>query len=594
MTSPSRELRERPSNPWLLAFVLMLIYLLVRLPGLLALPVFGDEAIYIRWAQLIAQGHGWVSLADPKPPLHFWLLAGMLSLVKDPLLAARLLSVLAGLATVPVLLALGGQLAALARPPRDDGRRFSGSSGLIAAVLLIFSPFLAFYQRFATADALFVLEMLLVLWLGLKLALDTRAGAWRWHTVLALGVALGAALLTRQILSYLLPALIVLGFALLPGRKPVRSFALGLGLACLLALLLWLPYLLAWPASYHVGQDPAAPLTAASMQAELTRRVLYQPNFAPPLTLAQRSAQIAQNFALLFLPARASGEYIRGWFYVYLTPPVYLLGLAGLLWLAVRRHWRLLTYLLGALLLLAGPLVLVGSTLFSRYGLPAATVLLLAAACALAEFLTMLATARRRWLIAVAGPGLILLTFGWGLSEIARQSTRWQHQTLLAQDRYWYTTGWTAGSAAMQALEGLQRTADRGEEMVVLTGAEWGLPADWVWAGLQGRQNVHLFWVDWAGSGPLLRRQADGRYLLRPDKWTYAAARPVALPPGALVYYVCGDPVYTAAGPVPAAEFFRRHNPPPEAAFSLPNPPGPGGKPSDHVAVFILGTVPGK
>src|SRR5262245_59700445 len=71
----------------LLVVVLMLVYLLMRLSGLTLLPICGDESIYLRWAQLIrGEGltipvagapstpvmHPWISLADPKPPLHFW------------------------------------------------------------------------------------------------------------------------------------------------------------------------------------------------------------------------------------------------------------------------------------------------------------------------------------------------------------------------------------------------------------------------------------------------------------------------------------------------------------------------------------------
>src|SRR5262245_32633838 len=83
----------------LLLTVLGLFYLLIRGPGMMALPVFGDEAIYMRWADLARDGHPWVSLVDPKPPLHFWLLALVQGWTADPLTAARGLSVAAGLLT---------------------------------------------------------------------------------------------------------------------------------------------------------------------------------------------------------------------------------------------------------------------------------------------------------------------------------------------------------------------------------------------------------------------------------------------------------------------------------------------------------------
>src|SRR5512145_1985479 len=82
------------------------LYLVTHLPALTLLPVFADEAIYIRWAQLIQDDLGryaFFSMADGKPPLFMWLLSLVLKLFADPLLAGRFLSVLVGLAMVFVL-----------------------------------------------------------------------------------------------------------------------------------------------------------------------------------------------------------------------------------------------------------------------------------------------------------------------------------------------------------------------------------------------------------------------------------------------------------------------------------------------------------
>lgn len=77
------------------------VYLVLRLPGLRGLSVFADEAIYTRYGQLIARdplGNAFVSLVDPKPPLHFWILAAVMGLAADPLLPARVVAVLVGAA----------------------------------------------------------------------------------------------------------------------------------------------------------------------------------------------------------------------------------------------------------------------------------------------------------------------------------------------------------------------------------------------------------------------------------------------------------------------------------------------------------------
>ncbi len=78
------------------------VFLLTRLINLNLIPVFADEAIYIRWAQLIGDKfyNFFIPLSDGKTPLFMWLLAPLLKLNFDPLLTGRVLSVFAGLLTL--------------------------------------------------------------------------------------------------------------------------------------------------------------------------------------------------------------------------------------------------------------------------------------------------------------------------------------------------------------------------------------------------------------------------------------------------------------------------------------------------------------
>ena len=166
---------------WVEAGVLAALCLLVRSMGVMGMPIFGDEAIYLRWGELAREGHAWVCLIDPKPPLHFWLIAGVMGWTRDPLLAGRLISVAAGVLSVPAIVGVCEELARLSKV-RISGRVL----GLLAAVLLIFCPYASFYQRLATADALFVLEMLVVVWLALRWAREwgqagVVAGWSRWE-----------------------------------------------------------------------------------------------------------------------------------------------------------------------------------------------------------------------------------------------------------------------------------------------------------------------------------------------------------------------------------------------------------------------------
>src|SRR5437868_2142427 len=82
--------------------ILLLIYVVVRLTRLTALPIFNDEAIYLDWAwrELHTPGLLFYSLYDAKQPLLMWLFGLAEILIKDQLFAGRIVSVLTGALTL--------------------------------------------------------------------------------------------------------------------------------------------------------------------------------------------------------------------------------------------------------------------------------------------------------------------------------------------------------------------------------------------------------------------------------------------------------------------------------------------------------------
>ena len=78
---------------------LTLLYLLTRLINLTNLPVFADEAIYIRWAQVMRSEPSlrFLPLSDGKQPLFMWLIIPALKIFSDPLFAGRMISLGSGL-----------------------------------------------------------------------------------------------------------------------------------------------------------------------------------------------------------------------------------------------------------------------------------------------------------------------------------------------------------------------------------------------------------------------------------------------------------------------------------------------------------------
>ena len=82
----------------LLTFFLVILYFFSRLQNLTSIPVFCDEAIYIRWAQIIQAEDTmrFVPQSDGKQPLFMWINAVTLKLFSDPLVSGRIISVFSG------------------------------------------------------------------------------------------------------------------------------------------------------------------------------------------------------------------------------------------------------------------------------------------------------------------------------------------------------------------------------------------------------------------------------------------------------------------------------------------------------------------
>jgi len=186
---------------WALAAVAAL-YLATRLSRLMVLPVFLDEAMHLDWAFRTAATGRLVGISDGGRYLPIWLYAVIATGAADPLRAARLLSVIAGLAAVLGLAWLGRLL-------------HSRGAGLLAAFLYVAAPFTLVYDRMALVDALLAALVVFALVFGV---LWSRSAARRW--MIALGLAVGAAGLTKLsgLLLLPLPALVALG-----ARGPARA-----------------------------------------------------------------------------------------------------------------------------------------------------------------------------------------------------------------------------------------------------------------------------------------------------------------------------------------------------------------------------------
>ena len=165
-----------------------------RLINLGAIPIFTDEAIYLRWSQIMVTDASlrYLPLVDGKPPLFMWTTSIVMKVLPhiDPLLTGRLTAVGSG------FLALCGVV--FTSWIIFKNRRVS----LLAAVLYIFVPFTFFYDRFGLADSM--LAMWGIWSLGLSVLLVQTL---RLDVAMILGMIIGFGFLTKS------PALFFLVFS---------------------------------------------------------------------------------------------------------------------------------------------------------------------------------------------------------------------------------------------------------------------------------------------------------------------------------------------------------------------------------------------
>lgn len=182
----------------ILVGILALFTFLSRRINLLSVPIFTDEAIYIRWAQigLADPAHRYISLTDGKQPLFTWFMYPFLLLFKDPLFAGRFVSVLAS-----VGLAIGIYITAR--------KLFGKKTAIFASLLYIISPFFMVYDRLALMDSLLAMFGIWSLYLQILLIQSPRL-----DTAMILGMTVGAGMITKssaQFFLFLLPVSLLLG-----------------------------------------------------------------------------------------------------------------------------------------------------------------------------------------------------------------------------------------------------------------------------------------------------------------------------------------------------------------------------------------------
>ena len=457
--------------------------------------------------------------------------------------------------TVPFLLFLCRELVtALGKGPTLSPQRAAIASG----VLFILCPYLSFHQRLAMVEPLFFLEAAAAAWLAVKLGGPAASP----RTAVALGLWMGAAMLTRQNVSYLLWLLPVLGYVLRP--QPVRTWpgrlAFLLVLSAAVSLLVWAPML-------FVRQGPG-----------LFDRLFHSRVLVESMTLRDRLAMGGENAGT-----------IAGWFWTYLTPPVCLFALGAFAWLWGRGQRRLVGFLAGWLLLTLAPLALFGRFLFSRYGITAVVPPLLAAGVALAWSDEGENRPPGRWRGKTARLALTGALLVWPLYAIFLQATRWIEQPLVPLDRWQFVSGWPAGFATERSVEFFRALA--GERQIVLfIPRNEGNPMDTLWLSFWHNPSVLSFLLGDVFTEPLLRVGASpGSLLVDADPRRREPSRSLVLSSSLPIYTASPDPILTLQGRVAAKDLLLPRNPRLQEIARFWNPPPrDSATPSDGIVVYRL------
>lgn len=128
---------------WVLLGIIVVGFL-IRVTNLTILPVFADEAIYIRWAQVMASEPTlrFLPLSDGKQPLYMWTLMFVVQRFSDPLFIGRLISVFSGLFTALGIFTFSYLI-------------FKNKiAALFSVFLYSLSPFAVFFDRMALVDSM--------------------------------------------------------------------------------------------------------------------------------------------------------------------------------------------------------------------------------------------------------------------------------------------------------------------------------------------------------------------------------------------------------------------------------------------------------
>lgn len=209
----------------LLLLILIAAYFILRLPNLTLQPIFADEAIYIRWAQVMKSEPTlrFLPMSDGKTPLFMWLMTPLFKFIHDPLFAGRFLSVISGFLTLLGVFFLSKKV-------------FNSKVAFWASFFYVITPYTIFFDRMALVDSMLSAFTIWIVYFAIWLAVNLRL-----DLAMILGYLMGGAILTKTpaLVNLLILPISLLGFKKSRGRYSWLRVLILLSIAILIALVIY-------------------------------------------------------------------------------------------------------------------------------------------------------------------------------------------------------------------------------------------------------------------------------------------------------------------------------------------------------------------
>ncbi len=408
----------------LVSAILIALFLLLRFYKIMSLPIFTDEAIYVRWSQIARQDASWrfISLTDGKQPMFIWIAMNLMRFVKDPLLAGRLVSVLAGFFSMIGLFMLGREI---------FKNRYIG---LISAALYLLFPFALVYDRMALYDSLVGTFAVWSLYFGVILVRKLRS-----DMSFVLGMILGGGILTKTsgfFSIYLMPfTLLLFDFS---KQKLSSRFLRWVGLFALSAALAYGYYsILRLSPFFHIINEKNALFVYA-----------FKEWLMHPFTY------LYSNFSGLW-----------NWFITYMSWPIFLIIILSFLinFKFLKEKLLLLSWFLVPFI----ALVFFGKTIYPRFIFFMTLFLLPPAAFSIYEIYTRIRIKLAGILIILAFLVVFLRTDYFILNDF-------KNAPIANPDLSQYINGWSAGAGVKESVDFFKQQAQN-QKIYIGTEGTFGL-----------------------------------------------------------------------------------------------------------------------